>query len=224
MGLGTGSQAAKIPPEKAFVDNFNASQDKILLITILVDNKFARDNLIAQVAAGNAPDIVGPMGTEGRGWFQGAWLDLQPLVDQFNYDTSDIDPAFPEFPQGPGRAGRLAVHIFPRRVLQRYCRRSRLSLPAYKLATSALTARMEELIPGGGKRLTVDANGNDATSPTRQGQRRPRLRLPVGQGQPAGSRPTRAVLPGERRQKLCSPTARSHIQWYYDAMWAQAVC
>src|SRR3990172_11476829 len=61
IGLGTGSQAAQIPPEKAFVEKFNASQDKIQLITIIVDNKFAPDNLIPQEAASTAPNISGPM-------------------------------------------------------------------------------------------------------------------------------------------------------------------
>lgn len=117
IGLGAGAQAQQIPLEREWVDKFNASQDHIQLIMIVVDNKFARDNLTAQIAAGNAPDIVGPVGTEGRGFFPGAFLDLQPLVDQFNYDTSDIDPAFLEFYKDQGELVGLPFAIFPSAVL-----------------------------------------------------------------------------------------------------------
>ena len=51
IGLGAGSQPAQIPLEKAFADKFNASQSEIQLIPIIVDNKYARDNLTAQIAA-----------------------------------------------------------------------------------------------------------------------------------------------------------------------------
>ncbi len=66
IGLGAGAKAEAIPLEKAFVDKYNKSQNEIQLIPIIVDNKYAGDNLTAQIAAGNAPDIVGPVGTEGR--------------------------------------------------------------------------------------------------------------------------------------------------------------
>jgi ABC-type glycerol-3-phosphate transport system substrate-binding protein len=94
IGLGAGSQPAQIPLEKAFADKYNASQTKIQLIPIIVDNRYARDNLTAQLAADNAPDIVGPVGTAGRAAFPGQFLDLQPLIDKYKYDTGGIDPAF----------------------------------------------------------------------------------------------------------------------------------
>src|SRR5512141_1428719 len=92
IGLGAGSQPAQIPLEKAFVDKFNASQTEIQLISQIVDNRYARDNLTAQLAAGNAPDIVGPVGTAGRAAFPGQFADIAELMKKANYDPGDIDP------------------------------------------------------------------------------------------------------------------------------------
>jgi multiple sugar transport system substrate-binding protein len=172
IGLGAGAQAAQIQPEKDFVDKYNKSQDEIQLIPIIVDNKFARDNMIAQIAAGNAPDIVGPMGTEGRGWFQGSWLDLQPLVDQFEYDTSDIDPAFLEFYKDQGELVGLPFAIFPSATFynKTLFDEAGLAYPPHAVGEK-YTLDGEELewnfdtVALLAKRLTVDANGNDATSP-----------------------------------------------------------
>jgi len=113
IGLGAGAQPAQIPPEKEFVDKFNKSQTEIQLIPIIVDNKFAGDNLAAQLAAGNAPDIVGPVGTEGRASFPGAWADLAPMVKQFNYNVADIDPAFMDFYKVEGKLEGLPFAIYP---------------------------------------------------------------------------------------------------------------
>ncbi len=52
IGLGAGSQPGQIPLEKEFVEKFNKSQNEIQLIPIIVDNNYARDNLKAQIAAG----------------------------------------------------------------------------------------------------------------------------------------------------------------------------
>ena len=113
IGLGAGAQPAQIPLEKDFVEKFNKSQNEIQLIPIIVDNKYARDNLTAQIAAGNAPDVVGPVGTAGRAAFPGAFLDIEPLIKEANYDTSDIDPAFLQFYKDEGKLVGLPFAIFP---------------------------------------------------------------------------------------------------------------
>jgi multiple sugar transport system substrate-binding protein len=171
IGLGTGSQPAQIPQEKAWVDTYNSSQDEVQLIPIIVDNKYARDNLTAQIAAGNAPDIVGPVGTEGRGFFPGAFLDLQPMVEQFNYDTSDIDPAFLEFYKDQGELIGLPFAIFPSAL---YFNKD--SFDEAGLAYPPQTVGEKYTLDGAevdwsfdtvaevAKRLTVDGSGNDATN------------------------------------------------------------
>ncbi|MBK9233049.1 MAG: hypothetical protein IPO15_19955 [Anaerolineae bacterium] len=78
-----------------------------------MDNKYARDNLTAQIAAGNAPDVVGPVGTAGRAAFPGAFLDIEPLIKEANYDTSDIDPAFLQFPKDEANWSDCAFRHLP---------------------------------------------------------------------------------------------------------------
>ena len=118
VGLGIGSDEPTFEPQQQFVDEFNASQDEIELILEIVDNETAYDVLATQIAAGNAPDLVGPVGIRGRDSFKGAWLDLQPLIDANNYDLSDFDPALVDFyqVQEEGQLG-LPFAIYPSFVI-----------------------------------------------------------------------------------------------------------
>lgn len=114
VGLGTGTNADQIEGQQVIVDEFNAEQDEIELILEVVENAQAYSVLATQIAAGNAPDIVGPMGIRGREGFGGSWLDLQPLMDAEGYDLSDFDPALIEFYRVPdqGQLG-LPFAVFP---------------------------------------------------------------------------------------------------------------
>ena len=91
VGLGTGTNDQQIKPQEEVVKKFNESQDKIELTMEIVANAQAFDVLATQIAAGNAPDLVGPVGIRGRDSLKGAWLDLQPLVDKAGYDLSDFE-------------------------------------------------------------------------------------------------------------------------------------
>jgi multiple sugar transport system substrate-binding protein len=232
IGLGAGAQPAQIPLEKEFVEKYNASQDEIQLITIIVDNKYARDNLTAQIAAGNAPDIVGPLGTAGRAAFPGAFLDLQPLIEQFNYDTSDIDPAFLDFYKDEGVLVGLPFAIFPEFV---YFNRALFDEAGLNYPPQEYGAKY--VMPDGtevdwdfntvaevAKLLTVDANGNDATQPGFD----PENIVQWGY-LPQWSEHPRAVgslfgafYPVDDEGNASIPdTAVEAWKWYYDGMWAE---
>jgi multiple sugar transport system substrate-binding protein len=173
IGLGAGAQPAQIPLEKEWVEKFNASQTEIQLIPQIVDNRYARDNLTAQLAAGNAPDIVGPVGTAGRAAFPGQFADLQPLMKAANYDMGDVDPAFLEFYKGEGgKLEGLPFAIFPSATYLNsdLFEEAGLALPPQKLGEK-YTLDGEELewnfetVAKLARKLTIDKNGNDATSP-----------------------------------------------------------
>ncbi len=172
IGLGAGAQPAQIPPEKEWVDKFNKSQKEIQLIPIIVDNKYARDNLTAQIAAGNAPDIVGPVGAEGRAAFPGAFLDLEPLVKEFKYDLSDVDPAFVQFYKEEGKLVGLPFAIYPSMlyVNKDLFKEAKLDLPPQKVGDKYTLDGKQmdwnfDTVLEVAKRMTVDKNGNDATNP-----------------------------------------------------------
>ncbi len=174
VGLGAGSDEGTFAGQQAVVDQFNATHDNIELVLEIVDNDVAYDTLATQIAAGNAPDIVGPVGIRGRDSFKGAWLDLQPYIEATNYDLSDFDPAMVEFyhVQEEGQLG-IPFAIFPSFIIYNkdLFDEAGLNYPPANYGEPYVwpdgtesewnmdTLRQVAML------LTVDANGNDATSP-----------------------------------------------------------
>ncbi|MFU8826846.1 MAG: ABC transporter substrate-binding protein [Brevefilum sp.] len=172
VGLGAGSDAGTFEPQQAVVDDFNASQDAIELVLEIVDNEVAYDTLATQIAAGNAPDIVGPVGIRGRDTFKGAWLDLTPYIEANNYDLSVYDPALVDFymVQEEGQLG-IPFGIFPSFMIYNFdlFDEAGLNYPPAQYGEKYVwpdgteaewdmdTLRELSMM------LTVDANGNDAT-------------------------------------------------------------
>src|SRR5215207_3910675 len=66
VGLGTGTNPQQVETQRKVIDQFNQSQNRIYIALQIVDNPIASTTLATQIAAGNAPDIVGPVGTVGR--------------------------------------------------------------------------------------------------------------------------------------------------------------
>jgi multiple sugar transport system substrate-binding protein len=173
VGLGAGSDEPTFAGQQAVVDEFNASQDRIELILEIVANEAAYDTLATQIAAGNAPDIVGPVGIRGRDSFKGAWLDLQPMIDKYNYDLSDFDPAMVDFyqVQDEGQLG-LPFAIFPSFIIYNKDLFDEGGLP-YPPSDYGLPYVDEngvskewnmDTLRELAMKLTVDANGEDALS------------------------------------------------------------
>lgn len=172
VGLGAGTDEGAIPLEEAFVEAYNASQDEIELVLEIVDADNASDTLATEIAAGNAPDIVGPVGIKGRDTFKGAWLDLAPMIEANDYDLSGFDPAMIKFYEVK-EEGQLGIPfaIFPSFVMYNkdLFDEAGLAYPPAEYGVPYVDADgvehewtieyMTELA----KVLTVDANGNDAT-------------------------------------------------------------
>ena len=172
VGLGAGTDAPLIAAQEAIAEDYNNSQDEIELVLEIVDNDQAYDVLSTRIAAGNAPDIVGPMGIRGRASYPGAWLDLTPLIESTGYDLSDFDPALVEFyrVEGEGQLG-IPFAVFPSFLLYNKELFDEAGIPyppaAYdepyidwdgnERVWDMDTLREIAMI------LTVDVNGNDAT-------------------------------------------------------------
>jgi multiple sugar transport system substrate-binding protein len=101
VGLGSGTNPSQITAEQKVVSDFNALQDKtptgkdglpILLSLEIVQNTTATDILKTELAAGNEPDVVGPVGVKGRAGFEGEWADITPLAKTAGFDFSAYDP------------------------------------------------------------------------------------------------------------------------------------
>jgi len=86
--LGGGDAPEQVAVEKQVAEAFNASHPNIKLTFEAVPYAGANDALATQIASGNGPDIVGPVGIGGANAFHGQWLDLAPLIAKKAYDLT----------------------------------------------------------------------------------------------------------------------------------------
>ncbi len=172
--LGAGDNAeTQVPTEERIVEEFNASHDDIELVLEIVDYDSAFDAMSVQVAGGNAPDIVGPVGVSGSEAFHGEWFDLTDLIDSTGYDLSQFTEGSVEFYNvgGEGQVG-LPFAIYPSML---YYQRDMfdeagLEYPPHVYGDPYVLDGEDvewnfDTLREVAKRLTVDVNNNDATSP-----------------------------------------------------------
>lgn len=158
---------------KPLLIKFNASQNEIELILEIVDNSQAFTTLATQISGGNAPDIVGPVGIRGRDSFKGAWLDLGSLVEKAKYDLGQFDSSMVDFYRDAteGLVG-LPFAIYPSYlyVNKELFEEAGIPLPPTTYGAPYIDENGKEwpwtydTIKMLGLKLSVDANGNDATS------------------------------------------------------------
>ena len=168
IGLGAGGNPEEQEKEKAFVEEFNAKYgDKYHLVLDIVPNATAYDVLKTQIASGDVPDIVGPVGVRGLWSFEGAWLDLAPYVEKYDYDLSDFNPALVEFYQlGPQGQVGLPFAVYPSALWYNkdLFDEAGLEYPPHEWGAPYADGdewtfdKLKELALF----LTVDGNGNDA--------------------------------------------------------------
>lgn len=113
VGLGTGSQDEAIERQLAVVEAFNASQSEIELTVDFVTNSIATDVLATQIAAGNPPDIIGPVGREGANAFAGQYLDLEPLIENTDFDLSAFGGSQESYRTADGALEGIPFASFP---------------------------------------------------------------------------------------------------------------
>ena len=230
VGLGAGTDEPTFRAQQAVVDEFNASQDRINLVLEIVDNDSAYDVLNTQIAAGNAPDIVGPMGVRGRASFPGAWLDLAPYIEKTNYDLSDFDPALVDFYriEGEGQLG-LPFAVYPSFIFVNKDLFDEAGLPyppqefgaPYVDENGVEKVWDMDTLKELAMKLTVDANGNDATDPDFD----PTKIVQFGFGNQWTDMRGIATLfgPGElideNGRAQFPDNWREAMEWYYDGMW-----
>jgi multiple sugar transport system substrate-binding protein len=173
VGLGTGTDPKQIDVQNKIVSDFNASQDKIeLKINIAASNQVAPDALSTLIAAGTAPDIVGPVGFDGSNQFAGQWLDLQPYVDKAKYDLGQFPDALVNL-YVTGDQGLLGIPfaVYPGMLFYNkdLFDEAGLEYPPAKFGDKYMLDGKEvdwdwDTLATIAKTLTVDANGNDANS------------------------------------------------------------
>jgi len=227
VGLGTGSQPNDVEKEKAWVDNYNKSQKEacVLLNVVFNQGQNSYDALRAMVAAGNAPDIVGPVGKAGRASFQGSWADITPLADAAGYDLSNYDPKLLDFTKDEGVLVGIPFALFPSFIFynKKLFDEAELPYPPHKVGEKYDGKDWNlETFQDLAMKLTVDANGNDATSPDfdpanvtqfgffEQWTDARGIGSLFGGGIPYDETTKKAVIPDSYVQAW---------KWYYDGIW-----
>jgi multiple sugar transport system substrate-binding protein len=236
VGLGTGANNEQVPVEQEVVDAFNASHPNIKLVMEVVTNEAARDTLATQIAAGNGPDVIGPVGWGGSNSFYGQWLDMGPYIKETGFDTSIFDPALVEFYQTEEGQIGLPFAVFPAGVYFRpdMFDEAGLAYPPQKYGEKYVLDGKEvewnwDTLSEVAKRLTVDINGNNSTSADFD---RAQIVQTGFQFQwqtdlyyiPTYISGAGKVYSGEKKgeYKATPPAAwKDALQWYYNSMWGE---
>jgi multiple sugar transport system substrate-binding protein len=169
VGLGAGGQPQQLAAEANFVDAFNKAQKDVYISLEIYNNNVAGSILKTQIAAGNAPDIIGPVGVEGLNLFRDQLLDLAPLIAKTSYSVPGVDPKLVDFFKLGENNATVGVPFatYPSFLYYNKDLFDEAGLPYPPSKVGDLyqgkpwdMAAVREL----GMKLTVDKNGNDATS------------------------------------------------------------
>ncbi|HEV8403002.1 MAG TPA: extracellular solute-binding protein [Candidatus Limnocylindrales bacterium] len=169
VGLGAGAQPQQLQAEAAFVDSFNASQKDVYIALEIQNNNVAAQKLKTRIAAGDAPDIIGPVGVEGLNLFRDNLLDLAPLIAKTGYSVPGVDPKLVDFFKLGAGGATIGV---PYAVYPSYLYFNKdlfdeagLPYPPTKVGDLYQGKPWDmDAVRTLGMKLTVDKNGNDATS------------------------------------------------------------
>jgi len=226
VGLGTGAQPDQIADEQQVVTDFNASQDKIVLSLEIYQNTTAYDILSTQIAAGNPPDIIGPVGFRGFYSYGDQLLDLQPYIEKTKYDLSDMDPGIlTAYNEGFGGQVGIPFAIYPSFIYYNkdLFKEAGLAEPPHKVGEQYdgkdwTWDTLTELA----KKLTVDSKGDDATNAAfdntdiAQWGYYQQWTDPRGWGTQRGAG---SLVADDGKTAQIPPNWLEAWQWYYDGMW-----
>jgi multiple sugar transport system substrate-binding protein len=167
VGLGTGENEEQIPEEEKVVAAFNAAHDDIELILTVVDNTEASDTLATRIAAGDAPDIIGPVGIRGLQSFGDQLLDISPFIESSGVDLSEIDQSLIDVYKVDGKQIGIPMAVYSSFI---YYNKALLDEAGVAYPPHEVGAKYEgkdwtwATVRELALKLTVDADGNDATS------------------------------------------------------------
>lgn len=225
VGLGTGAQPDQIADEQAVVAAFNESQDKITLSLEIYQNTTAYDILSTQIAAGNPPDIIGPVGFRGFYSYGDQLLDLQPYIEKTGFDTSGMDEGILEaYSEGFGGQVGIPFAIYPSFLYYNkdLFDEANLPYPPQKVGEKYdgkdwTWDTLTELA----KKLTVDSAGNDATSADFDGSSVDQWGYYMQWTDPRGWGTQRGAgsVVDDTGNAVIPDNWVEAWQWYYDGMW-----
>ena len=166
VGLGTGTNPEQIPVQEAEVEAFNADHPNIHLTLTVVDSEQAEQDLATRMPT-NPPDIIGPIGIRGLQGFGDNLLDLTDQIDAAGVDRGSIEDALWDVYQLDGKQIGIPMAVYPSFI---YYNKSLFDEAGLAYPPHEVGEQYEgqdwtwETVRDLAMQLTVDANGNDATS------------------------------------------------------------
>ncbi len=116
--LGGGDDPSTLKVFDEIIKEFNTSHPNIKLVFDHAAYSGARDAFATEMASGNGPDVVGPLGVGGANAFEGQWLDLSSMIQKSNVDLSGFDPGVVNlYKAGGWRPVRYPLRDLPLRAL-----------------------------------------------------------------------------------------------------------
>jgi multiple sugar transport system substrate-binding protein len=164
IGMGTGTDPDQIAAQEALAEEFNSSHADIEMEFLIVPNEEAPERFLAMLSGGNAPQLVGPNGTSTISQFLDTWADATPFIETDNYDMSDFYGPVLELNEFPGKNVGLPLGIYPSFIFYNkdLFDAAGLDYPTHDFNDETWTMdKLREIA----MLLTLDANGNNATSP-----------------------------------------------------------
>jgi multiple sugar transport system substrate-binding protein len=228
IGLGAGSQPAQLQAETDFVNNYNdTNKDNVFLAVSIVPNTNATDQLKTQIAAGKGPDIVGPVGIQGRAGFPGVFLDLTAEVASNKTDLSVYgDKLVNAMKMGTDGLIGLPYALYPGFIFYNKDLFANQSLPALPTKVGDQYQGKDWTWTALGtlaKQLTIDTTGKKSTDTGFNAAKTKqygfdtqwindlrRFATPFGAGNYVAADGKTAQIPDTFAQAW---------KWYYDAMW-----
>lgn len=228
VGLGSGSNPPEVEKEKAWVAKFNKSQAEACILLNVVYNTGSNsyDALRAQIAAGNSPDIVGPVGKKGRASFQGAWADISPLAKAAGFDLSKYDPALIDFTKDEGVLVGIPFALFPSFIYYNkdLFDEAKLPYPPHKVGEQYNGKPWDlNTFQDLAMKLTVDKAGNDATQANFDPKNITQFgfyeQFTDGRGVGAFFGGGLPYDPNNPKNALLPDNWKQAWKWYYDGVW-----
>lgn len=164
IGMGTGTDPDQVAAQEELQARFNETHDNIELEFLIVPNEEAGERFLAMLSGGNAPQLVGPNGISTVAQFFDAWADIGPYIEGENFDMSDFYGPAVSLNQYPDKTVGLPLGLFPSFIFYNkdLFDAAGLDYPTHDYSDTSwdLDALREVSM-----QLTLDANGNNATSP-----------------------------------------------------------
>jgi multiple sugar transport system substrate-binding protein len=163
VGFGAGSDPDSMAALKKIADEFNASHQDIQMEFTFSTWEEHASKFSTLLAGDLAPDLAFPIGIQGIAEFYDEWIDVAPYIKADNYDTSDFYGPAVQLLQYSDKTIGLPVGVYPSVLFynEDLFDKAGLEYPPSAYGDASWTYdKLVEL----SKTLTVDANGNDATS------------------------------------------------------------